>query len=102
MIGGEQPVDLGFGGRAPFVDQRPLDHAARAAADQPAGRLERHGGEPLPREDHIERVDEVGRGIDQRAVEIEDDGEHGASPNRRAAAAQGSRIKALGSGAERG
>ena len=41
------------------------------------------GGDVVPAEDDIERVDEVGRGVDERAVEIEDDGGrgHGRSAN---------------------
>jgi hypothetical protein len=40
------------------------------------------------REDEIERADEVGRRVDQRAVEVEDDGEHVLSPSGRAPRAQ--------------
>ena len=56
--------------------QRALDHRLGAAADQGAGDVVWHLRQPLLPKRDVERVDEVGRRIDQRAVEIEDDGEH--------------------------
>jgi hypothetical protein len=38
--------------------------------------LEGNDRQPPLREGVVERIDEVGGGIDERAVEIEDDGEH--------------------------
>ena len=51
-----------------------LDHHARAAPDHLARTLVGDGGKIFAREDDVERGDEIGRGIDERAVEIEDDG----------------------------
>ena len=53
--------------------QPALDQLAGAGADHVARRRERHRRQALARQHVIERVDQVGRGIDQRAVEIEDD-----------------------------
>ena len=51
-----------------------LDHAPRAVADQGAGDVVGDRGHALAAEDDVEGVDEVGGGVDERAVEIEDDG----------------------------
>jgi hypothetical protein len=56
--------------------QSALDHAPGAAADQIARRRERHGRQSFAGEDDIEGVDQIGRGVDQRPVEIEHDGDH--------------------------
>ena len=76
--GGKQPVDFRFRRVAPVRRQAALDHAAGAAADHRPRGFKRDGGQAFARQDDVERVDQVGRGIDQRAVEIEDDGGHGA------------------------
>ena len=57
--------------------QPAFDHPARAAADHVARRVVVDRRQAFAREHDIERVDQVGRGVDQRAVEIEDDGEGG-------------------------
>ena len=49
-----------------------LDQLAGAGADHVARRLQRDRGHALAVEHVIERGDQVGRGVDQRAVEIED------------------------------
>src|SRR5262249_42211260 len=71
-----------------------LDQLAGAGADHVARGFEWERRQALAVEHEIERVDEVGRGIDERAVEIEDDGGtfgHGAAlsvyaPSRKIAA----------------
>ena len=75
--GGVEGVDVGGRGVAALQDQRPLDHALRAAADQRPGGVVGNRRQAVLREGEIERVDQVGGRVDQRAVEIEDDGEHG-------------------------
>ena len=79
----EHAIELRLGAGAAFGGQRPFDHAARTAADEPPGVVVGDWGEALAREDQVERRDQVGRGIDQRAVEIENDGEHGIARKRR-------------------
>jgi hypothetical protein len=59
-----------------FGDQSSLDHAARAAADHPPRTITGNRRQAFAGEDEIERRNQVGRGIDQRAVEIKDDGAH--------------------------
>ena len=49
-----------------------LDQLAGAGADHVARRMQRDRGHALAVEHVIERGDQVGRGIDQGAVEIED------------------------------
>ena len=51
-----------------------LDQLAGAGADHVARLGERHGRQAFAVEHEIERADQVGRGIDQRAVEIEYEG----------------------------
>jgi hypothetical protein len=67
---------------------RPLEHPARAAADQLAGFVGRDARPPGDAERVIDRRREVAVGIDQRSVEVEADdleGEvgHSGSPWRR-------------------
>ncbi len=48
--------------------------SARAAgADQRARRLDGNGRDPVPGEHVVERVDQIRRGLGERAVEIEDE-----------------------------
>ena len=54
-----------------------LDHRAGAAADHVARRLIGHRRQAFAREHDVEGVDQIGRGIDQRAVEVENDGRSG-------------------------
>ena len=51
-----------------------LDHAPRAEADERPQHDLGTGPRPTSAEHVVGRVDEVGRGIDQRAVEVEDHG----------------------------
>ena len=53
------------------------DHRAGAAADQIARGVVVDRRQSLAREHHVEGVDEIGRGIDQGAVEVENDGPGG-------------------------
>ena len=48
----------------------------RAAADHRTGLVVGHRRQSVLGQGEVERMDQVGRGIDQRAVEIEDDGQH--------------------------
>ena len=49
-------------------------HAARAARRDPPGALDRHRGAAVLGEEAVERTGEVGRGVGERAVEVEQDG----------------------------
>ena len=69
-------IDVGSRGAAAFKDQRALDHAPRATADQGSRLRVRHGRQRVARKGEVERLDEVGGRVDQRAVEVEDDREH--------------------------
>jgi hypothetical protein len=91
IVGDERGIErVDVGGRrvAALRNQSPFDHRPRAPANQRARGLQRDGGQSVLREDEIERADEVGRRVNQRAVEVEDDGEHGLSPSGRAPRAQ--------------
>src|SRR5215472_12001726 len=57
-------------------DQSSLDHAARATADHSPRIVVSNRRQAFAGEDEIERRNQIRRSIDQRAVEIEDDGEH--------------------------
>jgi ribose 5-phosphate isomerase A len=70
-------IHIGARGAAALQDQSLLDHAAGAAADQGAGFLVRDRGQSVSGEGEVERIDQVGGRVDQRAVEVEYDGEHG-------------------------
>ena len=70
----EQFVEL-RGARALAFKRKPaLDHDARAVADDIAHLAERYRLVPVFLQDEIERRAEIGRGVDERAVEIESDG----------------------------
>ena len=69
-VGGE-PADVFDAGDAAFQFQPALDQFAGAGADHVARRLQRHRRQAFAVEHVIQCVDQVGRGIDQRAVEIE-------------------------------
>src|SRR6185312_13520532 len=66
--------------RAGFLQRRAgglkaaLDHPPRAAADERARLAERQRRQAFLRQQHVERADQVGRGVDQGAVEVEGDG----------------------------
>ena len=72
----EHAVELGGRHVAALGDQGPLDHAARAAADHPPRIVVSHRRQAFIGQHEIERRNQIRRGIDQRAVEIEDDGAH--------------------------
>ena len=59
--------------------QRALQQRLDAGADHRARLVVRHRRDAWLRQNDVERVDEIGRGVDQRAVEIEDQngGGHG-------------------------
>ena len=59
---------------AAFQLQAAFDQPARAGADHVARGVQRDRRQALAIEHEIERVDQVGRGVDERAVEIEYDG----------------------------
>ena len=74
VIGDEilhHPVDLGDRAVAVLRLQPALDQLARAAADQVACGRERQLGNSFLAQDDVERGDQVGRGVDEGAVEIE-------------------------------
>jgi hypothetical protein len=54
--------------------QRLLDHDAGALADAGADRLGGYGLMPAPHQHVVQRVHQVGRRVDQGAVEVEHDG----------------------------
>ena len=67
-------IDIADGRRAAFDLEAALDQLAGAGADQVARRMQRHCRQSFAIEYEVERVDQIGRGVDQRAVEIEDNG----------------------------
>ena len=71
---GEQLLELCRRDGDAFRLDSARDHHPRAAADQIARGLIGHRRQSFPREHHVEGVDEIGRGIDQGAVEVENDG----------------------------
>ncbi len=50
------------------------DHHPGASAHKIPCMLVGQWCKPFPRENHIQRVDEIGRRIDERTVEVEDNG----------------------------
>ena len=69
-------IELGGWHVSALGDESPLDHATRTAADHSPRSIVGNRRQAFPGEDEIERRKQIGRGIDQRAVEIEDDGAH--------------------------
>jgi hypothetical protein len=69
-------IKLGARHVSAFGDQGTLDHAARATADHSPRVIVGDRRQAFAGENEIERRNQIGRGIDQRAVEIEDDGAH--------------------------
>ena len=85
---GQHAVDVVLGAGAA---QSLLDHDAGAVADALADGVERYRRVPAPRQHVVQRVGQVRRGIDQGAVEIENDSgvlEHGPLSHTRLAAWQ--------------
>ena len=68
----EQAVDVADAHRTAFQFQAALDQLAGAGADHVARGFQGDGRQAFAVEHVIERGDQVGRGVDQRAVEIED------------------------------
>ena len=72
-IGG-QAGDLSGIGRAPLGLEAALDQPLGSSADHGPCGGGRNGGQALAFQHKVERIDQVGRGIYQRAIEIEDNG----------------------------
>ena len=70
----DEPIDCGRVELAPLRCQGAFDHRSCAAADQLARRIIGDRRQTFASEDDVERVGEIGRAVDQRAVEIENDG----------------------------
>ena len=68
-----QPVEIARTDVAPVYLQSAFEQLAGAGADHVACGFHRHRGQALAVENEIERVDEVGRRVDQRAIQIEYD-----------------------------
>ena len=66
---------------APFGGKSPLDHTFGPTSNHVSCSSERNDGQSFLPENEVERVDEVGSGIDQSAVEIKDKGEHVVRPS---------------------
>ena len=69
-------IELGGRHVSALGDESTLDHATRTAADHSPRSIVANRRQAFCGEDEIERRDQIGRGINQRAVEIEDDGAH--------------------------
>ena len=67
-----QPADVVGSGDAALQFQAALDQLTGAGADHGASRLQRHRRQAFAGKDDVERADQVGGGIHQRTVEIED------------------------------
>ena len=70
----QQTVDFRGGQGAALRGQTALDHHPRAAADHVAGGLVGDRRQAFPGQDGVEGSDQIGRGVDEGAVEVEDDG----------------------------
>ena len=68
-----QPVQLAVGSASVVEPQARIDHRLRAVADERVQLGNRDGREPQQPQGVIGRSRQVGRGVDQRAVEIEND-----------------------------
>ena len=66
-------IDLRLWRIVAFGVQCPFDHAQYTASDHPTPVVVSYRRQAFARQDKIERRDEIGSGIDQRAVEIEND-----------------------------
>jgi hypothetical protein len=69
-------IKLGARHVSALGDQGAFDHSARAAANHSPRIVVGNRRQAFAGEDDIERRNQIGRGIDQCAVEIEDDGAH--------------------------
>ena len=80
VVGNESGVELIRAARravASFGRQRALDHALRSTADQRTRGVETHRRQAVPGERKIEGIDQIGSGIDECPVQIENKGQHG-------------------------
>src|SRR4051794_15229334 len=68
-----EPGDVARSGGAAIHFKTALDQLAGSRADHRARRLERHRRQTLAGQNEIQRIDQVGRRIDQRAVQVEYD-----------------------------
>ena len=93
---GEHPIELGFRTDPALGGERAFDHASCAAADHAPGGVVFDRRQALPRQNEVERRNEIGSGIDQRAVEIENDGEHVIPGSGRGPLTQGFSLQGLG------
>ncbi len=69
-----QAADVFDAGEAALQFQAAFDQLAGAGADHVARGMQGHRGQALAVENEVERVDQVGRRIDERAVKIEHNG----------------------------
>src|SRR5262249_4396784 len=67
-----EPIDFGCRESTPFGSERAFDHRSRAAAHQVPRGIVRHRRQAFLGEHGIERGDKIGRTVNQRSVEIED------------------------------
>ena len=73
-----EPVDLGRGEGAPLGRKPAFDHVPGAATHHVAGGLIGDRRQTFAGKHGVERGDQIGRGVDQRPVEIENSGsDHG-------------------------
>ena len=70
----KHPLDFQGGHCAALRRQTALDHHPSAAADHVAGGLIGDRRQAFAGKDGVEGGDQIGRGVDQGAVEVEDDG----------------------------
>ena len=70
----EEAVDVFHAHHAAFQLEPALDQLAGAGADHVARRFQRHRRQAFTAEHEIERGDQVGRGVDEGAVKVEDNG----------------------------
>lgn len=68
----EQSLELGLGKNAPFRYSTARDHHARADADQLACAVIGYRRCAFACEHRVQGIDQIGRGIDERTVEVED------------------------------
>jgi hypothetical protein len=84
VAGDARPIEVdeavGEAGKAGLVQvcaglaEAVLQHGAHARTDEVAGRLHRGRAQALRHQHDVQRADEVGRRVDQRAVQVEGEG----------------------------
>jgi hypothetical protein len=70
----QRGLELRAGQRQPGGDEAALDKPRDALADEIAHRALGQGLEPLPGEHGVDGRGEVGCGVEERAVQVEEDG----------------------------